>query len=193
MNLILPVLGGLIVVSEGILYIRGIVKGNTRPHPFTWGLWTVLGTIGFVAAIFGGGGIGLIPLGTLAVEDLFIFIFTLRYLHLHKDQEDNELVSPWLLVIATVGVIAWLLSNEPALAAIGVVIADSMGLLPTFKKTWRDPRSEPTWLWVASAIAMGLGIISLQHFTLASTLFPVYVFAANCSIIALTLRRTATI
>jgi hypothetical protein len=188
MTLILALIGGLLVAGEGLFYIRGIMRGSTRPHPFTWGLWTALGAIGFAAAFVGGGGIGLIPLGTLMVENFLIFIFTLRQNH-----PGEQRVSPLLLLIASVGVIGWLLSNTPAIASISVVIADSMGLIPTLKKTWRDPSSEPAWLWGISALAMALGLASLQHFTLASTLFPAYIVVANCGVVGLALRHNRSV
>jgi hypothetical protein len=151
-------------------------------------LWTLLAIIGFAAAFVGGGGIGLVPLGALAVMNALIFGFSLRYLHLHQNQKDDEHLPHILLAIAAISVCAWLLSDQPSFAAGGVVIADFMGLVPTLKKTWRDPKSEPTRLWVANAVAMALGVASLQHFTLASTLFPAYILGANCSIIVLSLR-----
>ena len=183
MAIIFALAGGLIVAAVGVAYIRGIVRGEIRPHPFTWGLWSLLGAIGFAAGLAGGGGVGLAPVGVLMVENLIIFALAMR-----ERSPEEERVHPVLIVIAVVGLVGWLLSGSPALAAVGAVTADFMAAIPTIKKTWRDPSSEPAWLWGVEAVAMALGLAALAHFTLASVLFPAYLVATNCAVAVLALR-----
>jgi hypothetical protein len=189
MKIILAILGSVIVTGDGGFYIYGILRGRVHPHPFSWGLWTLLGGIAFAAGLAGGAGIGLLPVGLLMAENCIVLFLALR-----SANSDEDRSHPFLLVFAAIGVIGWLLSNDPAVAAIGAVTADLMAALPTVKQTWRNPASELAWTWSIDAIAMAMSLLALQRLDIASALFPAYLACIDLTIavIALTRRRALT-
>lgn len=57
----------------------------------------------------------------------------------------SEIVrSDWYsLFLAIIAILLWLVTDNPFYAAFFAMIADSLGFIPTFRKTWKNPSHEP--------------------------------------------------
>ena len=64
--------------------------------------------------------------------------------------------------------------------AILSMIADFSVTIPTIIKTYQDPTSEPSTLWILYVIGVTLEVVATRQFTVYNLLFPVYtVFGAS--------------
>lgn len=60
-------------------YIVSIFKGQTKPHIYTWLIWTLTQGIATFAVIHGGGKFGSISLFIGSIMVFFIFLISLKY------------------------------------------------------------------------------------------------------------------
>lgn len=175
----LGIAAALILLATTPAYLQHSLSGPTRPHPLSWGVWSVLGILGAVSATVAGAGVAAVPLFT--ADALTVLIFVVAWRQREGEISRSEL---WPAVPAAVGAIVWIASQDPLAAAIGVVLADSSGGWPTLRKTWLEPRSEPPVLWAIDAFAFLLASLSVSSVTPATMLYPVYLTLA-CALIAI--------
>ena len=73
---------GLLAVAAGfggyVPYFADIFKGLTKPHIFSWLVWSVLETIGFFAQVVKGAGPGSWVTGVTAVLCLGVFFSAIK-------------------------------------------------------------------------------------------------------------------
>jgi len=159
--------------ERGVLYVRAILSGGARPHPFTWGLWAVIGGVGATANIAAGGGWGAAILVVWTVLPATVCFIALR-------RPTNEQRASWLgLGICVIGVFLWLVLANPLAAAIAVTVADISAVWPTLRKTWRDPSSEPRLNWGLDSASSMLSIAGLAVFSPATLLLLVWYLIFN--------------
>ena len=68
---------GLNIIAE-IPYLKGIIQGTVKPQRISWGIWSILTSIGFVNQVANGGGYSSLFLGSTAVLVATIFVLSLR-------------------------------------------------------------------------------------------------------------------
>lgn len=166
--------GALILLALSPVYLRQCLRGTTRPHPVSWGIWATLAVLGAAATAAAGGGGAVIVLGAIAAIEVAVFVAAVW--------RAGALVSLrelWPLIPAAIGAALWIVSQNPLAGAIGVVVADICGLWPTLAKTWQEPRSEPPLLWAIGTGAFLLGCFSVSTLSVASLLYPVYLTVSN--------------
>lgn len=100
-------------ILAGLLYIKSILKGKTRPSAVSWLIWSVSPFIAFFAATFSEG-FKLASLVTLAlgISPLLVFITaSVTKNHLFK------LTLPDLIcgILAIISLICWLITKNPSL------------------------------------------------------------------------------
>ena len=162
-------IGALILVALFPFYVHRCLRGPTRPHPVSWGIWALLAIVGAASNGAAGGGEAVIVLYLMVAMDICIFVVALR-----NDSRSTTLAETWPLLPAAVGAAVWIGAQTPLAAAVGVVVADSCAFVPTVVKTWRDPTSEPPLLWLMDSIAFALACCGVSTVGVASLLYPVY-------------------
>lgn len=158
------------------VYCRSIWRGDTRPHPFTWGVWSVIGLTGLAANLAAGGGVGAIMLAVVTAAQVAIFILSLR-------RPSTDIPVHWAAwIICLGGLTLWLVSSQPLFAALGVVTADGIAAWPTLQNAWRNPDCEPPFIWLIDGCALLVGVAAIETFSVAALLYPVYLAVGSFSI-----------
>ena len=166
-------------------YIRGIIKGEVKPHAFTWSVWGILTTIAFLAQVSDGGGPGAWVTGMTA---LMSFVFAAVGLGASSRMyiEKND----WLLFAFTLLAIpVWYLTANPLWAVIIITVIDAVAFAPTFKKAFKHPETENQWTFLLSGIKFIFGIAALEAFTVITVLYPASLVAANLAFVAMVMWR----
>jgi hypothetical protein len=170
---VLAVAAGVLSCVATLSYIYVVATGAVRPHPFSWAVWAILSSLGLAATLASGAGLGALPVMVIAVTDIIVFAFAWR------TRQERDRVSPVLPGLALIGLIGWLTIGDPLIATLAVILADSMGAVPTLQKVWREPHSEPIALWFVSGVSFVLGLGVLAHHSLAAVLYLAYLAAAG--------------
>ncbi len=180
-------LGGAAVVVGFIGYVpyfTTILSGKTKPHAFTWFVWGLLTAIAFGGQIVGGGGAGTWVTGFTAIISFVIF-----GLALFRGKRDFPLADWLCLSGCLLALLVWFLTDSPLGAIVLITLIDLLAFVPTFRKTYRSPESEPAATYVLSAIKFVFGIAALQSFSVLTVLYPASLVLTNGLFVVMLLVR----
>ena len=180
---------GAIAVVIGMLgylfYIRGILKGEVKPHAFTWSVWGILTSIAFIAQVVEGGGPGAWVTGATAVMS-FVFatvgLGASSRVYIKKDD--------WIIFIFTLLAIpVWFVTENSLWAVVLITIIDAVAFAPTFRKAYNHPTTESTWTYFLSGTKFLVGILALESFNTITVLYPASLVVANGAFVAMVIYR----
>jgi hypothetical protein len=177
-------LAGAVSTIDAVPYVRDILRGSTRPHRATWGIWSVLGITAFLAQAADGASWSLLMVGVQAASMSAVF-----GLSLWRGIGRLGRAELALLAVAAGGVIGWSASSEPVVATLGVVVADLAAVVMMLPKTWRDPDSETPSAFLMAGVAGLLGMAAVGAFDPSLLLYPAYFALANLGTAALIMLR----
>lgn len=92
------------------------------------------------------------------------------------------------LAIALVGIIAWQITDNPILGLYFSILADFTGMIPALIKTFRFPETEIALFFALDCVAWVLTLLAVEHLSIVSAAYPVYIFGINALMVALVLR-----
>jgi hypothetical protein len=180
---------GFLAVAIGlfgyVFYIRGIIKGEVKPHAFTWFVWGLLTAIGFIAQIVGGGGPGAWVTGMTAAMS---FIFAA--IGLGASSRIYIAKSDWIFFLsALIAIPIWYFTGSPLWAVVIITVIDAVAFAPTFRKAYFHPQTENMWTYLFSGIKFVFGIAALQTISITTVLYPLSLVFANGAFVAMSLWR----
>lgn len=157
-----------LVVLAYLPYLRAIVRGRTRPHVFSWVIWSVTTLTVFVAQLHSGAGAGAWPTGVSGV--LTLTVAGLAFLR----RADNTITrADWaFLGGAAASLPAWHLTADPLWAVVILTTVDLLGFGPTLRKGYRLPHEEHLGFFGLVAASNVMVLAALERYTLATVLFP---------------------
>lgn len=175
----------LLIFAAYFPYVRDIIRGKTRPHPYTW---LISGSITFIAfglQVDDAAGWGMVPTFLAASAGILVFILSVCYKRAAITSVDTVF---FLLALIATGL--WLYAHEPILAAILISTIDILAFVPTFRKSWRQPQQETVATYYLNAGRFMLATLAIQHYNLATTLYPASaIFVDGSFALFLILRR----
>ena len=192
MRTIVGILGAVVASSAGAWYVQTILRGHTRPHRVTWGVWTIIGALGVSAAFDGGAGPGGYAALVYAAFTAAVFLLSMNPRFRRPDAERH---SDWLLGIGSCAtLVAWQAIDLPTAVAASVAVgADAMIAWPTLREAWRHPEYEAPAPWIAGLIGSGLALAGLRLLTYSAVAYPAYIAALQVSVVlTLMVRRSVT-
>ena len=166
---LLAISSGIIVLFGAPFYLRGILKGHTRPDRTTWLIWSVLAIVAFVSQFKMGARWSLIYVGLGVIGNLIVYGLSLK--HGYGGWKGGDKLA---LIVAATGLVVSFLLHSPITALIGVVIADFAGALLTIQKAFRRPNSETAITWVLAGIASALAAMSVGELSFSLLVYPIY-------------------
>ena len=151
MNFPFGEIAGLISFGAYVLYIISIVKGQTKPSRSTWWILTLVGFLIFMSSYSIGAReniwIQLVyTLGPLAIAILSLnpkFGYGVGF----------SLLDKICFFSALIFGLIWFVFNAPLVAFLGSIIVDFIGIIPTIKKAYIDPKEEDKLAWILEFLA----------------------------------------
>jgi hypothetical protein len=174
---VLGVLAGLAAVVNTIPYIRDIVRGTTRPHRGTWFVWAVLAIVVYGSQRADGASWSLVMAGAQAVLTMLVFALAVRH-----GEGGFTAADVAFTAMAAVGVIGWLVADEPVVATASVVAADLLAAAMMAPKTYRDPGSETLASFALASVGGALAAGAAGSASLALLMYPIYFCVVNAAI-----------
>ena len=182
------VFAGALATIVGIIgyvpYFRDIIRGETKPHVFSWLIWGMLTATSFFAQIVSDAGPGAWVMGITMVADFAIAGFAFFR------GEKGITRTDWLCFLgAILGIVLWRITDNPLSAVITVSIVDFLGFLPTFRKALKKPYEETLTTFTFAVVKFVIGITALQSFELVNWLYPAMIAVTNAIFVAIILFR----
>lgn len=169
-------------------YLVSTWRGKTRPHIFSWGIWGIFNLIGGLAQMVDGGG----PGAWVNIAGLCTCWAGALFGYLRGGTRDITRSDCYAAGGAIIGIIPWLLTNNPLWSVIIITVIDMLAFYPSFRKGWAKPHEEMTLVYWVSAIKHALGIAALTNFSVTTVLFSASLVLTNTVyVLMLVLRRRA--
>ena len=180
----LPIVIGLF---SFVLYARGILSGKTKPHVFTWLVWTVLTGIAFAAQVTEHAGAGAWFTGYSSV--MCFVTFLLAY---WKGEKRITKFDWGSLIVAGIALLLWSVTHDPIGAVILVTLTDACGYLPTFRKSFVRPYEESAVMFSIGILQYALAISALQTKNFATAFYPIVCLLMNAALVGMIVVRRRT-
>ena len=184
LKFIFGLLSSVIAIVSFLPYIKDIFSKRTKPHIYSWLVWSILQTTGVIAAFVGGAQYGMLGLATGALFCIFIFFLSIRYGTKNITRFDTI-----CLIGALLAIFLWILQKNPLFSVILITLIDFMGFIPTYRKGYIDPRSETASLYLLSAISNLCGLLAIGNYTIITTLYIASLVVTNIVFVLILLTR----
>ncbi|HEV3245458.1 MAG TPA: hypothetical protein VG102_03795 [Candidatus Paceibacterota bacterium] len=179
---LLGLIAALLSATSGVMYVSTVVRGNTKPHLYTYILWSIVTCLLFAGQFVSGAGAGswaslVAALATIAVVPLCAKFGT-------RDITFGDAIA---LTCGVVTILPWILTKNPLWSVILANLIDMWAIVPTLRKTWNDPSSEPLLPWLLTQAKHILAIAALSSYSITTYLYPVQAFCMNAILICIIL------
>lgn len=165
-------------------YIWVTIRGTNKPHLFTWIIWTLLTGIAFALQYTEGAGAGAWSGFVTTILCLIITILAVKY------GEKNITRSDWIVFIAALAAIPlWLMTDNALLAVIWVSVIDSIGFIPTFRKSWHKPYEEMLLHPIIAGIKHITVLLALETVGPSTTVYSTSMVVMNGLMVAMLIFR----
>lgn len=181
LKIILGGVAALLAFYSSYLYIRDIFRGNTKPHTYTWLIWTIVTWIAFLGQVVSGGGPGSWATGASALVTTGTLLLSLKGGYGTKDVTGFDKLC---LVFALFAILPWLLVDSVLWSVILASFIDVVGFFPTMRKTWYAPKSESFGSMLVDTAKHTLSIVSLGSYSLVNWLYPAAVLLTKFVIVS---------
>jgi len=173
------------MAASRLMYLYSIVRGNTRPHVFSWLIWATISAIGFAAQFLEGAGPGAWARCFAALSCFLIMLLALT-----RGEKNIAPADFITLVIALATIPLWIVTETPLWSVIIVCCIDTLGYLPTVRKSWHKPQEELPVGYLVSSLGAACSLIAIEHYVPSTWLYPAVLVTSNASVFAyLMLRR----
>lgn len=179
-----PELFGFISAALAVIayppYFFSTLKGKTRPHAFSWVLWTLLTWVAFAIQVEGGAGPGAWSTGITGFCTTLIAVVSLKF------GEKNITRSDWVAFVAGLCAIPlWIWTKDPTASAILVTIIDLFGFYPTYRKSWHRPHEEMMRTHALSLAKHAVSLPALVVISIPTALYPAALLLANVGLVGM--------
>jgi len=183
-----PLFGALsviIYIGTVALYMRSSMKGPTRPHAFSWGIWALTGIIVSCGQTAVGAGPGAWLQAGLAGA-----CFCIMLLALTKRGDRSYARQDWIALILALGSVPlWWVTGTPLWSVVLIFIIDTVGFYPTWRKSWHKPYEEPARLYICWSLSGVCSLIAVENYSVITTLSSIGIIAIDLALVALLLGR----
>jgi hypothetical protein len=159
-----------------IVYVYSILQGKTKPHFFSWLIWALIAAAAFGAKMTDYRGIGTWPWPPGYAAVTLSIIACLAYVYGEKVFTRFD----WITFLIALALIPfWMTSKNPLETSILATLIKTLGLYPTFRKSWIKPAEEKALPFFLLGVAGVVRLVTLQSYALASALYPTAMVLIN--------------
>lgn len=176
-----------IALISYVPYIKDILAGKTKPHIFSWLVWTVLTFVVLIVQLGDNAGPGAWSTAVTGLICLGILLLALRQGSHFITRTDIG-----MLIAAGVTLVLWITTKNPTLSALLITMVDAAGFIPTMRKSWHLPHSETLATYVLTLTKHVISLFAMRNVSLITSLYPGYLVVANLvMVLILLIRRRA--
>ncbi|WP_291272456.1 hypothetical protein [Geothrix sp.] len=170
------IIGAIIGSLGGFYYLYETLLGKAQPNRITWLLWGIFPMVIFVAQRAQGvAGVSWVSFAA-GLTPLLIVIASFFNPKAYWKSKPRDY---YLMAAAILGILLWVMTDQPNLALLFSLMADMLAGVPTLIKSYRHPHSESWVAYAVSAFGFGISLLSIQIHNIENTTFVVYVFLLN--------------
>jgi hypothetical protein len=173
-----------IALISYIPYVKSMYWGTAQPHPYTWLVWTITQSIAAAGVWSSANAWVAVSMGIVSCCVFLIFLFSL-----HRGSRNITCADTVCLTAAAGTVLVWIATDNILAAVLLATAIDWFGYLPTVRKTWVTPKTEPKIVWFGFVIATFLSICALETYSLQSTAYLAMSLLMNIIVLGVSFRK----
>jgi hypothetical protein len=162
---------GIVVALSYVPYIVGILRRKAHPNRASWFIWACTNFL--IAGSYYLSG----AKDTLWVSLAFMAgSSVIAILAIWFGEEGWALLDKSCLIGAGLNIALWFIFKNPQVILFVAISNVFLGMLPTFKKTYLRPQSEPKLAWVMCFIGSIANIIAIDNWNFSIATYPIVTF-----------------
>ena len=173
-KIVFAILSVVASISCFIPYIRDIRKGVTKPHMYSWLIWTILQFTSAIIIFSKGGELGALSISVGAILCGYIFILSFK-----NGTRNINLFDKICFLGSLFAISIWLLLDNALISVILLSVIDFVGFLPTIRKSYFDPNSETALTYVLSVFSGAFAIIALSEYSYTTLIYLISIVITN--------------
>ena len=178
------ILGTLVLsLLSPIAYTKSMLRGKARPHRVTRVIVWLASIVGVLGVMHSSSTAGIIFAAIFFARASYLLVMS--FIH---GVGGATYLDKSCLVIGVVALIAYLVTKNGLLSISLGILADLIGYIPTFVKTWHHPDSEDPLFFAIESLASLLAVFAIWELRV-DILFPVYFFLCGLTVVLLVYRK----
>lgn len=175
---------GILAIGLGFaayaLYIASTLKNKTKPHAFSWLLWTLTTGIVFTAQVIQGAGAGSWATGFTCTV-----CFAIGIISLFKYDKKYSMFDVLFIAIALVALLPWFFTSNPTLSVVIIASIDVLGYGPTLYKSYYFPSEEKAISFGLNSLKHCSTLIAMGSYSVVTCIYPVTQVIMNALVVFL--------
>lgn len=184
LKLIFAVIASSLWIIAYFFYFKDIFGGKTKPHAYTWLVWSITQGTAAAAIWVGGGKFGAINLAVGTVLVVVVFLLSFKYGTKNITKGDTL-----VLIGALSAIVVWWQLKNPFWAVAIVSVIDGLGYIPTIRKSFSDPWSEALFFWILMVCGNVLALASNAAYNFLTVAYLATLTLADVILISVCLIR----
>jgi hypothetical protein len=165
-KMIFGLIATVLAVIAFIPYLKDIFGGKTKPHVYSWLVWSIIQGVGVLAMFEGGAGWGALGLGIGSLFCISIFLLSFKY-----GTKNITKIDTFLLIAALITIVVWLTTEDPLWSVVLVSLIDFIAFVPTYRKTYLAPHGETLSTYIFDVVSNMFAIVAIATYSLTTTLY----------------------
>lgn len=164
--------------------------GKSRPHVYSWLIWTIVNAVVWVNQWSHGAGPGAWSTFMMMVLSGIIFLISVYQWKTGRADHKLTTMDQWCFGGAIVSIIFLIIFNTGPLSILAGTITDALAYASTLRKIWSHPQTEPASNYALNTVRQGIVIIAISSYNFVTLIFPVSLIFLNLITVALIVIRT---
>lgn len=178
----------LVTIAIGIYayypYIRDILRGENKPHIFSWIVFVIMDTIAFLIQFGDNAGPGAWGILTTGIGAFIVFLLALKYGEKNITRSDI-----WAFVLALVCIIFYVVLKNPYYSQIMIFSILLFAMYPTARKTYHKPGEETLSVYTVAILRSLLSIVAAINISFLTIGLSVFIICLNSIFVTMVLIR----
>ncbi|MFA5188375.1 MAG: hypothetical protein WC460_03365 [Patescibacteria group bacterium] len=173
-------LAGIISLCAFLPYIIAILRKQTKPNRASWWIWSAVGLM-LGASYFSSG-----ARNTIWVPVSYIIgPLTIAFLSIPYGEGGWNRFDRYCLIISALSIVLWISFKNPLIALLINLSMDTLGGLPTMRKSYKNPEGEDKLAWTLFSTGNLVNIFAIETIKFSIMIYPIWMFICPCGIITL--------
>ena len=163
--------GSSLVTISVVPYIKDIIRGKAKPRFISWSIWAILLGLTAIVSWQEGQTASAVLASASALGCFWVAMLAVRHLSLKLTHMEY-----FTLIGAVIGIVLWLIFDDPMLVLLTAVTVDGIAFLPTYVNGWRNPQHESLTMFAVSGTgsALVLAAAITAQATSSGLVYPIY-------------------
>lgn len=174
--------GSVVAFSTHLPYVFNTFRGTTKPHVFTWLIWTVLYGIAFAGQMAGNGGAGAWVTAVMGVISATVLLAGLQ-----QGRKNITRFDLGCLFVSFSAILVWIWTSTPVWSILLITGIDAVAFAPTIRKSFPRPYEETLVAYAGNIAKWSFSIAAMEVFSLTTVLYPGSLVISNTIFVGLLL------